>query len=247
MSSSTPILVVEDEANIRDAVCLALEDEGYQVDAAVNGSDALGRLQTNELPRLILLDLVMPVMDGWKFRRAQQQAPALADIPVVLVSGAADLSQQAVSLRAVGFLQKPFDFDKLLDLVHRHVDPQRPQVLVVDDEALIRKLLSRMLNDQGLTALLAASGEEAIDLYRKHGARIALVLLDVQLPGLNGPQTLAALQQLNPDVRCCFMSGDTGAYSIPQLLATGALRFLSKPFLNLAEVKRTLSQLIQAN
>src|SRR5262249_11442499 len=90
---------------------------------------------------------------------------------------------------------------------------------------------------------LAANGHEAVEAYRRHGAAIDVVLLDVRMPGMDGPQTLQALRQLNPAVPCCFMSGQTGAYSEEDLPAAGATALVRKPF-QLADVAQALHQLL---
>src|SRR5262245_11971981 len=82
----------------------------------------------------------------------------------------------------------------------------RGGVLVVDDEALIRSMLNTGLAQYGFEVRLAASGREAIEIYSRDFSEIDLVLLDVRMPGLDGPQTLARLEAINPNVRCCFMS-----------------------------------------
>ncbi len=76
----------------------------------------------------------------------------------------------------------------------------------------------------------AADGQEALDLYRRHRETIDVVLLDVRMPGLDGPRTLAALQELNPRVRCCFMSGNPGTCTEKGLRRLGAASVLPKPF-----------------
>ena len=116
----------------------------------------------------------------------------------------------------------------------------RPAVLVVDDEEAVRKVLEIALRLSGLEVRLAASGEEAVELCRRDGG-VGVALLDVQLPGLDGPQTLAALRGLDPGLVCCFMSGDTGRYPVEGLLAMGAAHFFAKPFV-LAEVVRVLRE-----
>ena len=73
---------------------------------------------------------------------------------------------------------------------------------------------------------------EAIDLYREHGEHIALVLLDVRMPGLDGPKTLEALRKLNPEVPACFMTDNTGDYEPQELLQRGATYVITKPFLS---------------
>lgn len=107
---------------------------------------------------------------------------------------------------------------------------QRPGILVVDDEPLVRKLLERALELEGFRVWPAADGGQALTLYRDRGQEIAVVLLDVRMPGLDGLQTLSALQQLNPDVCCCLMSGHTGNYDHSELLKHGAAHVFPKPF-----------------
>src|SRR5262249_49112716 len=108
--------------------------------------------------------------------------------------------------------------------------PDVADVLVVDDEPLLRGLLDAALRRHGYGVLLADNGAAAVRLYRDRRERIGLVLLDVRMPVLDGPQTLRALQQIDPAVRCCFMSGNVGDHAPDDLLALGALHFLEKPF-----------------
>jgi CheY-like chemotaxis protein len=103
-------------------------------------------------------------------------------------------------------------------------------VLVVDDDHLVRVLVQLGLERDGADVWLASNGPEAIRLYRAHRERIAVVLLDVHMPVLDGPATLDALRRLNPEVLVCFMSGDTGAYAPQELLQRGAASLIAKPF-----------------
>jgi CheY-like chemotaxis protein len=118
-------------------------------------------------------------------------------------------------------------------------------VLVIDDEPTVRTVLALCLRSAGFAVLQAASGREGLEQYRTRRAEIDLVLLDVRMPGLDGPRTFTALRELDPAVRCCFMSGDAGDYTVGQLLATGALGFLSKPF-RVAEVEALVRQAVSA-
>jgi CheY-like chemotaxis protein len=114
-------------------------------------------------------------------------------------------------------------------------------VLVVDDDPSIRALFTLCLPPQGFAVWGAASGEEALDVYREHGSTIDVVLLDVRMPDLDGPHTLARLRQFDPEVRCCFMSGDIGDYTEDDLFALGALDVVAKPF-SLTGLGRRLRQ-----
>src|SRR5687768_8139795 len=111
--SGRSILVVEDEPAAREGLAFLLEAVGHCVSRAANGREALDLLRSGPLPDVILLDLFMPVMDGADFRREQQRDPALAAVPVVLVSGAGDLDQWAAALGAIGLLRKPLDPGRL--------------------------------------------------------------------------------------------------------------------------------------
>jgi signal transduction histidine kinase len=111
------ILLVEDDPDIRVSLHSILTDEGFEVEGCTNGREALERLGGMPLPDLIILDLMMPVMDGWQFRIQQKNDPALAQIPVIAIS--ADASSKAAAIDAAAYLNKPFDHAKLMSAVDR--------------------------------------------------------------------------------------------------------------------------------
>ena len=114
------VLVVEDDQEVRDAIAEVLEDSEYRPLPAANGAEALERLRTaTPQPCVILLDVMMPTMDGWQFRAAQQSDPAMKDIPVVLLSAHTDVKSAAAQMQVAGFLPKPVAIDKLLQTVER--------------------------------------------------------------------------------------------------------------------------------
>jgi CheY-like chemotaxis protein len=111
-----PVLIVEDDPDLREMMAQMLSLEGFETATAANGQEALEYLHATPNPEVILLDLMMPIMDGWEFRRKQQADPALADVPVIVLS-ALDQPRAAQVADAAAFLKKPLDFDRLLDLV----------------------------------------------------------------------------------------------------------------------------------
>jgi CheY-like chemotaxis protein len=111
------ILVVEDDDRVRDALRALLMAAGYCVACAGNGREALDRLTQQERPFVILLDLGMPVMDGWHFRKELQRSPPLARIPVLLLSAEANLACEAASLGAAAWFPKPVELERLLETV----------------------------------------------------------------------------------------------------------------------------------
>ena len=109
--------------------------------------------------------------------------------------------------------------------------PSRPfGVLVVDDEDGVRRLIAVGMRRRGFAVWPAADEREALELFRVHGAVIDVVLMDVRMPGHDGPQVLAALRERHPQVRCCFMTGDPGEYTEDGLRELGALTVVHKPF-----------------
>jgi CheY-like chemotaxis protein len=122
------------------------------------------------------------------------------------------------------------------------VTPRTYGLLVVDHEPCVRGVLDVWLRHQGFAVWVAANGWDAFDQYRCHRKAIDVVLLDVLMPGRDGPKTLASLQEVNPQVRCCFMSGNLGVYSEESLRTLGAAAVLTKPF-RLTEVAQVLGQL----
>jgi DNA-binding response OmpR family regulator len=110
------VLVVDDDELIRDTLATALSDEGYAVRVAPDGRAALSTLGEWQ-PDLIVLDLMMPVMDGQAFRKAQRSAAVTADIPVIVLSAAHNVHARAADLDAAAVFPKPFDLAKLLDAV----------------------------------------------------------------------------------------------------------------------------------
>jgi CheY-like chemotaxis protein len=118
MSPTTTILLIDDDPDIRDVVVEALTGEGYRVQAAANGVEALALLRDpSPRPDLILLDLMMPVMDGGAFLAECQQSPALATIPVVIFSAYGAPSAVAAPGQVVGYLKKPLRLSDLFEAV----------------------------------------------------------------------------------------------------------------------------------
>ena len=115
------VLIVEDDPDALDLLATILEDADYEVVRASDGLEALSKLaERRGRCDLILLDLMMPIMNGWDFRRKQRQIPALAQIPVVLMSAGAHLAAASDGLDPAGSMTKPVDPDDLIAIVRRH-------------------------------------------------------------------------------------------------------------------------------
>ncbi|MDQ2980067.1 MAG: response regulator [Acidobacteriota bacterium] len=118
-SSGRTLLLVEDDRELRESLAELLKDSGFDVHGVENGREALDYLEGFPPPCLVLLDLMMPVMNGWEFREAQAKNEKLAGIPVVILTadGRADLKARALGV--TDYLRKPIDVERLLGMVQR--------------------------------------------------------------------------------------------------------------------------------
>jgi CheY-like chemotaxis protein len=125
MTTAADILIVDDHLSLQMLLTLIVEGAGYRGATANNGQDALTYLRSStNLPRLILLDVAMPIMTGWDFLRAQQQDARLATIPVVLMTALSGFDHEEAAANVVAYLKKPIDLDALEALVHAQYQPQ---------------------------------------------------------------------------------------------------------------------------
>lgn len=120
-SEQRSILVVEDDRYIREALSMILQDEGYEVESAPDGQEALEVLRTHRPFSLILLDLMLPVMNGTRFREVQREDPRQGQVPVIVMSADRGGETSAAALEAAAFLPKPIAIDALLDAIHQAV------------------------------------------------------------------------------------------------------------------------------
>src|ERR671933_1253799 len=111
MSAPTRVLVVDEDSTIRDVIALALSDAGYEVIEANDGAAALALVRQRP-PDVILLDMRMPIMDGWEFAQAYRHLPG-PHAPVIVVTAASDPAERAAEIKADGYLAKPFQLDDL--------------------------------------------------------------------------------------------------------------------------------------
>jgi two-component system NtrC family sensor kinase len=172
------VLVIEDDSAIRSAVCELLEEEGFEVSTCEQGQAALQSLRDGRpLPDLIILDLMMPVMDGWDFRVKQRTDPTLAEIPVVAIS--ADGSPKARAIHADAYLSKPFSAEELL----LRID----QILRGREEQQLRERL-------GHTQRLAALGTLAVGVGHEINNALGAVTANVELANQALPRMQRALR-----------------------------------------------------
>ncbi|MEP2120288.1 MAG: response regulator [Bauldia litoralis] len=186
------ILIVDDESSMRDALAEALAAEGYRVIKANGGREGL-RLAREERPDAVVLDVIMPDLDGWTVLRSLKQDPDLCTIPVVLATVLGD-RDMGLALGAADHLTKPVDSEDLKRVLDRVAHPSgATDVLVVDDDAGTREMLRRLLTREGWSVREAEDGAAGLEAIER--SRPAVVLLDLMMPRMDGFEMLAVLRE----------------------------------------------------
>ncbi len=190
------IVVIDDDAAGAEVVCRMLAREGHRAVPAASGEEGL-ELARKLRPQLILLDVLMPSVDGWSVLGRIKADPELEDIPVVMIS-IADNREVGLALGAADYLLKPVKQDVLAASLRKQLgDTHEASVLVIDDDDTTRSMLRRMLARQGWTVAEARNGHEG--LARLEQARPALILLDLMMPEMDGLAFLEALENRDGD------------------------------------------------
>ncbi len=185
------VLVIDDDHDAAAILKRSLVKSGYDVLTAFTGRDGI-ELARKMQPAAITLDVMMPGMDGWSVLGELKADPALAHIPVILVTMLQD-RQLGFSLGASEFLTKPVDQGQLAAVLTRYCGSQKPRVLVVEDDPGNRDLLVRMLEKDGYLVSGAENGSVALECVARELP--ALILLDLMMPVMDGFAFLEALRQ----------------------------------------------------
>ena len=196
------ILLIDDDPQVHDLLGQMLSREGYRVEHATSGPDALTMVQKVR-PAGILLDVMMPQVDGWTVLSALKRDPNLADIPVIIVS-MLDERPLGLSLGAAEFLTKPIDRSRLVDTVRKYAGPAKGVVLVVDGDSAQASQIAQAIGESGRAADAVADGRAALEWLGSH-ARPALMVVDLDsavsdgfslLDAMRGDETLRGVQQI---------------------------------------------------
>jgi CheY-like chemotaxis protein/anti-sigma regulatory factor (Ser/Thr protein kinase) len=191
------VLVIDDDATARDLMQRYLTREGFRAVLAASGEEGL-RLARTEHPRVITLDVMMPGMDGWSVLQALKSDPELRSIPVIMATIVADRGL-GYALGAADYLIKPFNREKLVEILNRYdCEPHPCQVLLVDDDEAAREIVKAMLEKEGWRVVCAADGLEAIAEIEKQAPH--LILLDLLMPNMDGFEFALHMRQ-RPDLR----------------------------------------------
>jgi signal transduction histidine kinase/CheY-like chemotaxis protein len=193
------VLIIDDDPAVRELLIRHLVKEGFNVEAAKNGDEGL-QMARKLVPDAITLDVLMPGMDGWAVLSALKADPKLADIPVIMMTIMDDKSI-GYALGAADYLTKPVDRKRLSDMLSRYLNVKgsgSSQVLIIEDDATTREMLSRSLVKDGFRTMEAENGRLGLDAVKT--ITPDLILLDLMMPEMDGFQFLQELRS-NPDWR----------------------------------------------
>jgi len=239
---SPRILVVDDDADIRENLRDILGDLGYEVNAAADGPSALELVKKNAYD-VALLDFKMPGMDGLTLlREIKKRSAGTVSVLVTALAGPS-LNAEAMSAGTWKVLAKPVDFSLLLSLLREALD--QPLVLLVDDDRDLCENLWDLFRERGFRVFLAHDLSDAAERLRE--SSFDVVLIDMRLPGGDGSEVFELVRATNPQSRTLLITGkrpDTDA-QIAQLLDEGADAVHYKPF-QMPALIDTLKQLAAA-
>jgi GAF domain-containing protein/DNA-binding response OmpR family regulator len=182
------VLVIDDEPAVRDLMQRALGREGFRVVTAAGGEEGL-RLARELRPEAITLDVLMPGLDGWAVLSALKADPALADIPVIMLT-IMDDKNLGYALGAADYLTKPIDRERLSAVLKRY--RRDLPILVVDDDPALRELVRRLLEREGYAVQEAENGRAALARLRE--APPGLIVLDLMMPEMDGFDFVTAVR-----------------------------------------------------
>jgi len=223
------ILIVDDDDDFRTLMKTQLSHAGYTVFDARDAASAIHIARTAH-PDVITVDLLMPGVDGWSFIDRLRQAPDLANIPIVVVSGAANAKHDARLPIDVSVIAKGEGHDRLLREISLALAGRRgATILVAEDDADLRDVLTTSLTRNGHQVITARDGAEALAaIEREH---IDLLVLDLIMPNIDGFEVLARLKeiQMNETLPVIVVSGTDRSLSELRALRLGANVYLTKP------------------
>jgi hypothetical protein len=186
------VLVIEDDPDTRDLLKRFLSKDGFRVKTVSEGEEGL-RLARELQPDVITLDVMMPGLDGWAVLTELKADPALADIPVVMLT-IVDNKNLGYALGASDYLTKPIQRERLLAVLEKYRrHPQPGPVLVVEDDPETREILRRLLEKEGCQVIAAENGRVALE--RLAESQPMLILLDLMMPEMDGFQFIDRVRQ----------------------------------------------------
>jgi len=240
------ILVVDDDVNIRNSCYDFLSGEGHEVVTYARGTQALENLGSVK-PDLVLMDIDIPGEEGLSLLRRMPRAKENR-VPVIIFSGnvTQKREKEAYEAGAIEVVRKGVAFEELLGKINKVLQNKDKlwcrvefkqtaekqdkgnKILIVDDEETVREFLKDFFESRGYPALVADSGERAIEIVKSE--KPEMILLDVNMPGMDGVLTLKKIREIDADVGVVMASGLDDEEIVKETTAHGAYAYVLKPF-----------------
>ena len=196
MSEKPYVLIVDDDPDIREGIVAVLETNDYHLATASNGIECMEQIR-DEVPDLLILDMLMPRMDGFAVIRELRSDPDLAGIPIIILTTVIEDAayrryelETGVAMDVSNYIEKPAPPDELLRRVSAIVD--QPYILVADDDPDIIEAISIVLESRPYNVATARDGEQCLEMIRKRNPD--LLLLDLLMPKMDGFAVIRELQ-----------------------------------------------------
>ncbi|MBI4834816.1 MAG: response regulator [Planctomycetes bacterium] len=230
------VMVIDDDLAIRELLYRILAKKDYEVTTAVGAEQALQLLE-KEKPDLIVVDLKMPGMDGLSFVKKIRTWDK--SLPIIMLTGFGDelVELEAKKAGVQAFLRKDMGINLFTESVNKLIDPKRlaqkreakrDYIMVVDDDAEVRSLLQKFLVKKDYEVASFQTAEQALEEIDKRKPH--LVLLDINLPGMDGITALKKLKENHKDIGVIMISSNTELETAKQSVSMGAYDYIMKPF-----------------
>ena len=224
--AKTKILVVDDLRSIRLTLGGILEDKGHIVVTVEDGYQAIEAVKKAHFD-VIFMDIKMPGINGVQtFREVKKIDPKAAVIMMTAYS-VEDLVKEALEEGAYAVAYKPFDIDKIVNLIDRLLG-EKTLILVVDDQFGDRETLKTILEDKGYKVATATDGTQAVRLVQEE--HFDIIFLDCKLPGMDGVETFERVKKIDPKAVVIMMTGYTEEDMVNRAISGGAYTCIYKPF-----------------
>ncbi|KQP80424.1 response regulator [Methylobacterium sp. Leaf117] len=237
------VLIIDDDASTRDLLARFLQKDGFTVATARDGREGIERARELK-PRVILLDVTMPRMDGWSVLRTLRADPELGTTPIIMVT-VLDEQNLAFSLGATDYLQKPIEWTQLKSAMDRFKPSEhKGPVLIIDDDPDARERLSAMLTREGWRVASAENGVAGLEATA--AKKPCLILLDLMMPEMDGFGFLRALRERAEwrDIPVVVLTAKDITAEDRRRLAGRADRVLQKGGLSLTDLAASLRPLV---
>ena len=241
------ILLIDEQKESANLTTEILEKGGYQVIHVDTASAGKSVLKADSRFDLIITEILMPGERGFKFLKYVKSDRRLKRIPVVLCTVTQDARsvQMGIELGASDYILKPLKEDVFLAKVDRAIGSGPGELLVVDDEELLLNLLQRILEREGHRVVTAVSADEALKLLKT--ANVCMVISDIKMPGMNGLELLAKINEAYHGLPVLLMTGHASEYGKEQVMSAGADGYITKPFNNMEIIHRIGAVLLTSN